>query len=248
MEVSVYDVKMIIFGNYFEVYKYQKPQLKNFKKNKIVKCEKMEKNTKRFAYSLNRTRNTVRRLVSANFQNRDSFLTLTFEENLEDVRIANTCFKQFVRFIRHWIISQGDFPIEQFKYLAVIEFQKRGAVHYHVLMHVPFIPQEILKIAWPYGFFKINVTNHVENIGAYVSKYMEKDIADPKLRGKRAYQTSRNLIRPFEITDKEIVRTVLSSINKKETFVKKGIFDNQYTGKVYYRQYKRPFGSVLGSA
>lgn len=244
MAVTAFDVKLIVFGDYCEVYKYSKKIIEGIVKPKKEKIKKMEEKKEeekkpktRFAYSIGRTRNTVRRLVSANFTNQSSFMTLTFEENLEDVRIANVCFKQFIRFIRHYIVSQGEFPVENFKYLAVIEFQKRGAVHYHIIMTAPFFPAEILRIAWPYGYYKLNKTQHVENIGAYVSKYLYKDVNDPRLRGKRAYQTSRNLIRPVEITDKEDIRTFLSYTPR--TLTRKGIFDNEYTGRVYYRQYKR---------
>lgn len=238
---SAFDVKLIVFGDYFEVYKYSKPQITNRKRIVIEKKTKImdEEKKTRFQYSLNRTRNTVRRLVSANFHNRDRFVTLTFAENLQDVRIANTCFKQFIRYIRHYLISQGEFKIEDFKYLAVIEFQKRGAIHYHLMMKAPFLPDDILQIAWPYGFFKVNVTEHVENIGAYISKYLYKDVSDPRLRGKRAYQTSRNLLRPFEITEKHSVREFLSNVKPISRVLKKSTFDNEFTGRVYYRQYKR---------
>lgn len=239
METTLfYDVKLVVFGDYFEVYKYSKTQKSNFVKISREKKPKKIKN-ERMAFSINRTRNTVRRLVSGNFHNRDRFVTLTFAENLQDVGIANTCFKQFIRYIRHYLISQGDFPIENFKYLAVIEFQKRGAIHFHLIMSCPFIPDDIMKIAWSYGFFKVNVTEHVENIGAYVSKYLYKDLDDPRLRGKKAYQTSRNLIRPLELVEQNSVRTFLSNVRGLYKVQKKGTFDNDWTGRVYFRQYKR---------
>jgi len=246
-EITSFDTKLVVFGDYFEVYKYTKPILKNYRKGikiKImeeIKEEETEETKKkgRFAYSLGRTRNTVRRLVSANFHNKSRFVTLTFGENLQDIRIANTCFKQFIRYIRHYILSQGEYNIEAFKYLAVLEFQKRGAIHFHLIMEAPYISEEILQIAWPYGFFKVNVTEHVENVGAYVSKYLYKDVDDVRLRGKRAYQTSRNLFRPFEITEKNTVREFLSNVKPISRFLKKSTFDNEYTGRVYYRQYKR---------
>lgn len=242
MSVTAFDVKLVIFGDYCEVYKYTKKIIQGIVKPKKIKIKNMNteeemKQKKRFSYSIGRTRNTVRRLISANFTNQSSFMTLTFAENLVDVRIANTCFKEFIRYLRHYIRSQGEFPEENFKYIAVIEFQKRGAVHYHIIMTAPFFPPEILAIAWPYGYYKLNATQHVENIGSYVSKYLYKDVDDSRLWGKRAYQTSRNLIRPIEITDKEDIRTYLAY--NPRTLTRKGTFDNEYTGRVYYRQYKR---------
>lgn len=242
MPVTAFDVKLVVFGDYCEVYKYEKKILQGVVKPKKLKVEKMEienegKPKGRYAHSLNRTRNKVRRLIASNFHKRNRFVTLTFAENLGDIRIANTCFKKFIRFLRHYIESQGEFPIEKFKYLAVIEFQKRGAVHYHIIMEAPYISEAVLQIAWPYGYYKVNVIEHVDNVGAYISKYLYKDINDPRLRGKRAYQASMNLEQPIEITDKEDVRTFLSYTPR--TLVKKGQFDNEYTGRVYYRQYKK---------
>ena len=60
---------------------------------------------------------------------------------------------------------------QKIKYLAVIEFQERGAVHYHVLSDIPYIPQKELQDIWGHGFVYINAVKHVDNIGAYIVKY-----------------------------------------------------------------------------
>ncbi len=235
-----YDVKMIFYGDYYEIYKYTKKILKN-KKTKVI-TKKRTKDGQRSTFSLNRTRNTVRRLISANFTSQSTFLTLTFEENLQDARIANACFTKFIRYLRHYIRSQGEFDEKKFKYLAVIEFQKRGAIHYHVICTLPFISRKIMRLAWPYGFYKMNKTKHVKNIGAYVSKYLYKDVNDSRLKGQKAYFCSRNLTRPVEITDKNTIRTVLSNYGHRTGGAKKVFsskFDNNWTGRVYYNQYKR---------
>ncbi|MEI9966981.1 MAG: replication initiator [Candidatus Moraniibacteriota bacterium] len=198
----------------------------------------MTETTQKFQHSINRTRNTARRLISANFDAGDAFLTLTFARNVEDLALANSLFKSFIRSLRITISARGYDP-EKFKYFAVIEFQKRGAVHYHVLLRVPYLDIEDYQALWPYGWFKINRIQHVRNVGLYVSKYMRKDISDPRLRGKRSYQCSRNLIRPVVITDKDFVRPVLSNAKRSASLVYKSSFDNQHTGKVHYRLLRR---------
>ncbi len=236
-----YDVKLVIFGKYHEVYKYMKPQKTNYTK-KVEKGQKRTREGKRAGFSLSRTRNTVRRLVAANFDAKnDTFLTLTFAENMQDLDLANKMFKAFIRSLRaHLKTSHGEKIARDFKYLAVIEFQKRGAIHYHVILgDVPFLPFEVLNPMWPHGWFKLNRIQHVRSIGAYVSKYLYKDVSDTRLRGKRAYQTSRNLIRPFVITEKNAIREVLSNVQRSAKLLRKGTFDNDFTGRVYYRQYER---------
>lgn len=68
------------------------------------------------------------KLMDYAIQNRSlwkSFITLTFADNITDLDKANRMFRNWVT-----IIKRKD---PDFKYLGVPEFQKRGAVHYHIL-------------------------------------------------------------------------------------------------------------------
>jgi len=73
-----------------------------------------------------------------------SFITLTFKENLTDLTIANKKFNEAMKRIRR------KFP--DFKYLGVPEFQKRGAVHYHLMTNIvagsELMPRKALKRLW----------------------------------------------------------------------------------------------------
>lgn len=60
------------------------------------------------------------------------------------------------------------------KYLAVIEFQQRGAVHYHVLSDIPYIKQDELQDLWGQGFVFINAISHVDNIRSLYRKIHDK--------------------------------------------------------------------------
>lgn len=49
---------------------------------------------------------------------------------------------------------------------------------------------------WGHGFVKINAIDKVDNLGAYITKYMTKDKADDRLKTEKGYLCSRNLQRP----------------------------------------------------
>lgn len=65
-----------------------------------------------------------------------------------------------------------------------------------------YIEQKELEKIWGNGFIWIrdlltsNNGKPVDNVGAYLVKYMNKNIVDKRLMGKKAYFTSRNLVRP----------------------------------------------------
>jgi len=58
--------------------------------------------------------------------------------------------------------------------LAVIQFQDRGAIHYHMMSDLPYIPKAKLSKIWGNGFIKINDITNVDNVGAYLIGYMNK--------------------------------------------------------------------------
>lgn len=135
-----------------------------------------------------RRRNNIRRLALANFTTYDKFITFTFKENIKDIDFANRMFKNFIKRLRYKI---GDF-----KYISVIQFQERGAVHYHALMDIGYLEKEQLEKLWGHGYCKINAIDYVDNVGAYIVSYMVKNFDDDRLRGRKAYLLSKNLSRP----------------------------------------------------
>lgn len=88
----------------------------------------------------------------------------------------------------------------EFKYVAVIEFQKRGAIHYHMISDLPYVPAQYIANKWKQGNIKINKIKHVDNVGAYVTKYMTEDMDDKRLQGKKAYNHSQNNLKPLQLT------------------------------------------------
>lgn len=198
---------------------------------------------KNYANNNQRRRDTIRRLAVSNFSSEhDKFLTLTFKENITDIKVANNLFKKFIMKLKY------NYGLDKLKYLAVIEFQKRGAIHYHVLLHIPYIPHKELQELWGHGFVFINAIKHVDNLGAYILKYMTKDNEDIRLVGQKGYLKSRGLVEPrvFQnenIKDKQDADSFLKiqeqfkDENISEYKVYESSFDTEFLGTCKYKQY-----------
>lgn len=154
---------------------------------------------------------------------------------MKDVKACNAYFKKFVKRIKY------RYP--NFKYCAVIEFQDsngRGAVHYHMVCNLPYIKKNELADIWGGGFVKINAIDHVDNVGAYVIKYMTSDMDDKRLCGLQAYLHSRNLEKPVEVKSWGKNNIVWHDVhdeieNKTPTYY--GEYMSDKAGKVEYYQF-----------
>jgi len=236
-----YNLKVVVSGKQVEVFKYKKHIWREFNKNQsentqkepkqlnIFEQEKIQKQKMRF--SLNRTKTEIRRLTNSNPQ-LNKFMTLTFAKNITDLKTANYVFNQFIKRISY---KYGDF-----EYLAVPEFQKRGAVHYHLLCKLPFVSIVELQEIWGQGFIKINKIDNVNNIGAYVCKYLSKDMFDERTFGKKKFFRSQSLFGPIELLGYwamkfvEKVCSVLTPIFEKK-------FESEWVGEVEYQAYTLNF-------
>ncbi len=135
--------------------------------------------------NLRRSKQKLIRLINSNSDFK-TFLTLTFEENLTDLSVANKFFDRFIKRLRYFYPS--------LKYVAVPEFQKRGAVHYHLLTNIVNIPQVELSDIWNNGFVFVNSIRKIDNIALYVSKYLTKEVCS--VVNKRAFFYSLNCLKP----------------------------------------------------
>ncbi len=231
--------KYVISGDIIEVYEYsQYCTGKGGAHRTTSKSEDIEQSLKNYANTNQRRRDTVRRLACSNFNAQyDKFFTLTFADNKTDVKECNYLFKKFMQKLKYKLKID-------IKYLAVIEFQKRGAVHYHVLSNIPYIPQNELQELWGNGFVYINAISHVDNIGAYIVKYMTKDNTDERLQGLKAYLYSRNLRKSEQYINHNLKEfdKLESKIKEKYNFnsdnlVYESEFDTELLGSCDYKQY-----------
>lgn len=232
--------KYVITGHILEVYSYDyyihgKGGFSGTAKGQA----EIENALKNYANTNQRRRDKIRRLACTNFNNRyDKFLTLTFAENKTNIEECNLLFKNFIKRLKY------KYNLLCLKYLAVIEFQERGAVHYHVLLNIPYIPHKELQELWGNGFVFVNAISHVDNLGAYILKYMTKDNNDTRLMGKKAYLTSRNLkqeetivnhdLKDFDKLESKIIQKY--NLNDLKA-VYEANYDTEMLGNCIYKQY-----------
>jgi len=152
---------------------------------------------------------------------------LTFAENITDLTKGNKIFNQFIKRLTY------KYP--NLKYVAVIEFQKRGAIHYHLLCNLPYVDNKEIKKIWRQGFIRINKIDNVDNVGAYMSKYLGKEIDERMFRRKKFFR-SQNLTQPTELIGyraKQFIENNLLTLTP--TFEK--TFFSIWTEKVDYSVY-----------
>lgn len=138
------------------------------------------------------------------------FITFTFAKNFQDIKQANHEFTNFIQRFNFMVTGKKK---SYLKYAVVIEFQKRGAVHFHALFfNLPYIPgiKPDLEKLWRHGFVKVKAVERVKNIALYMSKYMSKRFDDPRLRGKKCYFVSRDLKHPILVYYDSLINQFLS--------------------------------------
>lgn len=232
--VIQYGTKIIMSGKVLELYEYKNPIKRGYsggkggrKKSSDIAKEEKEENREKV---LNRARRDLRRIVNSNVVEYSKFLTLTFEENIQDIAWANREFSKFIMRVNYHL----GFKVA---YSGVIEFQKRGAVHYHVIFYNT--PRKLnlndLRAVWGHGHIKLNIIRDVDNVGAYVCKYMTKCEDEKKLRGKKMYFNSRGLKKPQEIKEPVLVKAIASSLDGQAPKYS-NTFSNEYNS-IDYKQY-----------
>ncbi len=206
-----YNLKFVQSGDRLEVYHYSLAQEREFEgknpKGRKGKAEG-EKKMKNRREVLNRARNQIIRLVNCNPE-MNIFISLTYAENMQDLEASKEHLHKALRQL------QRDYP--DFKYLYVLEYQERGAIHYHMLCNLPIAiktaktnwkkPQEqkdfenyFREVYWPHGWVDVRNLNTEgnTNVGLYVSVYLVEDLYRLDLQGAKCYGYSRNLLRPME--------------------------------------------------
>jgi hypothetical protein len=238
-----YKCKVVVSGDIIEIYRYER----GIFKGKVNECGRAgygfitdEQRTKNREVSLMRARRDLRRIVNANMGKWGDdvtckFVTLTFRDNVKDLDMANQEFMRFIKRLNYKVYSK---KCSHLKYTTVVEFQKRGAVHYHVVFYnLPFTKADVIKEVWGNGFIKVNKIDDVDNVGAYVCKYLTKDNSDDRLRGRRSYFNSRGLKKPIEeFLDDEGLEIIKKSL-PGQAMTHEEVFDNEYVGKIEYEQY-----------
>lgn len=179
-----YQFKLIKAGYYWTIKQYLSIKKRGEKKEK-----KEKKEIRYFDYindNLLRAKHNLVDLIHSNIE-LNKFITLTFKENICELKKANKQFKNFVLRLRY---NCGDI-----KYISVPELQKRGAIHYHLLSDLDYIPHKKLSRIWNNGFVWINRIEEINDIALYLSKYISKDLIANSYKCKK-YFASENIKRP----------------------------------------------------
>lgn len=208
------DVKILISNDIVEVYEYRFPISVERRNHDIIKGSKKE-DGKRFD-NLQRSRAEIRRYIWCNITPFSKFVTLTYEHTCLDYDQVVLDFKMFIKNLKRKGFS--------FPWLYVTEHQKErglkegneGSLHIHAVFFTDeFIHYDIIHDCWKKGGVDIHSIDHVNNLGAYVCKYLTKDEFD--LYEKNSYHISRGLKKPIEIchdgyfSDPEFSKDILAS-------------------------------------
>jgi hypothetical protein len=157
-----------------------------------------------------------------------SFLSLTFAENITNLKEANAHFSRFIKRL-NYLSSNGN-KKSLLKYIVVPEFQKRGAVHYHVLFfNLPHIKKEKIAEAWGFGFIDIKKSKNVDKAIHYMTKYMSKELGSNMPKSARRYFSSNNLKKPITSRNEKQIKFFMDLYSERLEKIK--TFEKQYTSK-----------------
>ena len=214
----------------------------NRKKREDRTEEEKQKDRKK---NLWRARNGLIDTINANVDRpwgeRLKFFTMSFKDDIFDLKEANREFNKFIKRLEYHIKRKVHYTV-----IARFQDGKRpggkvggrdGVIHYHVLFYdLPYVPHEKLTAIWDRGFVWINAVDDVDNLGVYmVEGYMGKEIDDERLNGQKHYWSSRGLSRPVVMYGREDLSAKLG-IQGREPVDRK-TFVSEYVGVVVYEQY-----------
>lgn len=178
----------------------------------------------RLAQTLRDGRNNLRRLALMNFKAGESlFMTLTIRENSDDIDKYDNEVKKFFKRLRrrfgkfdyigvrefqkrgalhyHFLIN-GQLP-EYYHSFDIVSkekelghrYDKRKKANVQIKCDARKKIEKDIAATWTHGFVDLFSISHVDNVGAYICKYMSKDFQDKRLVGRKCYLCSRGLKR-----------------------------------------------------
>lgn len=227
--------KIIQSGDLLELYEYEKeptPKKPNTKRSKRYKKYKSDRHIARAVANF-------RRKVRATLQLGTPYLLTLTMGDIVDIGVAFKLYTQFGARLRR---VYG----KEIAWITVPEFQKRGAVHFHILIwnlsHEAYLTERNtrrIQNLWGYGYVDIASTDGSPKLSGYLAKYMSKAMHDDRLFGKKAYSCSRNTLRSVSINSQTAVALI------KEEFSLETLppttdreYDTEWLGKARRRSYE----------
>lgn len=239
--------KVIKSGDIVEIFEYEKapairPRIKRSRPEPVEEAPTDERDSiakQRRLDNLKRTRQRFIRTVRSNLSRSSppAFLTLTFR-GIVSIQDASPCLTRFTRRLSKYVQSD-------YRYIAVPEFQKRGSVHYHVLIWG--LPEKLITTErqtrfiadlWGEGFIDIIKTDGSPKLAGYLAKYMVKSMNDDRLFSKKAYITSHSVKRPEYFKSSAILdySKLLWGVDKTLVFYRE--FSTEWCGTARYKCYE----------
>ena len=147
-----------------------------------------------YQYRQRAKREKLLRLADVNFEaGACVFVTLTFRENVKDYDTAVKAFKLFTKKLRR--------KLEDVRYIATLEIQKRGAYHFHLMLNAPDVQFALDNIAplWQNGIVDIQPVTDVKKAMLYMTKDLVYQSRSHPLFDKRCYFVSQGLSQCVEV-------------------------------------------------
>ena len=223
--------------------------------NLINANEYNERKLKSLKDSRRRAITELRRKIDNNLHawgEKPKFITLTYSYQEEDRERSYKHFKEFIKKLNYHMAKTFDQKKKQWlKWVAVIEHQKNGRIHYHTLFfNLPFVKFETFDKCWTYGRYDLKAVDTSKDnrkLIKYLLKYIvkeqaednEKSIKEGKLiaENKRFYLSSKGLLKEKEVLltgdEEELLKSIIGDYDLQ--FEKS--FNNKFTGEVMYKQY-----------
>ncbi|WP_338962225.1 rolling circle replication-associated protein [Spiroplasma endosymbiont of Lasioglossum villosulum] len=155
-----------------------------------------------------------------------SFVTLTYKDNMQDIKKAKKDIGLFFIKLKKWWNDPKRLKyLGELKYFYVYEYQSRGAVHFHIVFNRK-VHKSMLLEWWTHGFSDLKVVKKGTNefVIKYLGKYVTKAFDDVKSLnqadvGVKAYAFSRNCKNPIvirgikKITIQDIIKASFNATN-----------------------------------
>lgn len=139
--MNLYSLSIVFKNDYIQLTTYEK--INNVGGYVGAKATDNE----RFASNLARAKREIKDILDNNLNNTSSFLTLTYADNQQDYQQALKDFNKFAKRVKY--------NLNDFDYLRIVEHQKRGAIHFHLVTfnkEIYNLTSEQLAQFWVYGF------------------------------------------------------------------------------------------------
>ncbi len=151
-----------------------------------------------------RAKKKLELLLAANFDQRDSFVTLTYDDDHLTSRRSEAirCVQRFIRRLRDSLRRQG----RELRYIYTTEEKHGdGRLHHHLVMNLTARDGDLVRSLWAYGkVFEIKRLER-DSLGmvnyAAIAEYMAKESVEGRPVGARMWTCSRNLHRPARRTE-----------------------------------------------